>query len=343
MYRRWQMRASWLVALAACAGATAQQPASVQPQVPKAKRAPYAILPGELGDAGVLEQIPHHARLVRVGRASLEVGGEPLTGTSESEADDVIAVIGEARERVRVVSDEDDARLAVWIDRTDLAATVLAPVQIGGSPDTGVWLEPGADVQLAQGHRDGARELWLLDDVVRAGGWVRDELLGTVWVGPVPRSGGGDGHYVVVGSVVRSAPDAHAPQLATLRVDADVTVIAKRGAWTLVELARPAARVRGFVAADEVLDGPGELAGHGHGTGYGISDTDRVQVSAHACLYDRVGGDVIGVNTSDRERYGFVDKGWGHVYVDTPWGLTVVVVKATGSDADPKWESCAKP
>ncbi len=341
------MRLVWVV-LAGCVGASVPAVPPAAPPVPRPLRVAYAMLPGELGDPGALDEIPHHARLVRLGIVRLSPDGEPLDRERDVEIDRVVPVLGETRSRVRVVSDDDDARLALWIDRADLAPTVLAPVQLaddhGGAPhDAGVWLAPGAEIELAGPPVDGRREIALHDADLRAAGWVSDTLVGTIWVGPPPHSPppAAELHLVDTGTVLRAAASEHAPAVATLLQATAATVIASRGGWTIVELYRDGVRVRGYAPASRVGKDPlGLGVGSGTGSGYGISDTDRIEVPAGACLYDHIAGDVVGVNTETRVRYGFSEAGAAHVYVNTSWGLVLVTLAPVRGGG---WESCARP
>jgi hypothetical protein len=327
-----------VVVLVACASATV----ATAPQAPRPKHAPYSVLAGELGDPGAIEAIPHHARLLKIGEARFVLGGDVVAPPTEDESDAVVPVLGETREAVRVVSDQDDARLALWIDRHDLRETALAPVKLeqdSAAEDTGVWLEPGAAFELLEEPSGVRRQVTTRVTGIHAIGYVRNAVIGTVWVGPAPRPAKNGDHVLDVGAVLRAAPNAQAPIVAHVRAELSVHAVAARGAWTLVEHATDGVRIRGFVETKELVEGlhVDGLTGVG---GYGISDIDRIQISAQACLYDRVGGEVVGVNVTARERYGFVEQGWGHVYVSTPWGLTVVLVRAAGEGA---WESCARP
>ena len=322
---------------------------------PARARASYAIDPAELGDDGVIAKIPHHARILRFRRARVSLDGEPFErGASAADSHPVFPVIGETRDRVRVVSDDDDAIVALWIERADLATTLVAPVQlmdeVGSVPvDAGVWLDAGADVDVGSPH-DGRREIALVDDAVKAKGWVRDDAIGTVWVDqPVARTAAKT-HVLEAHATIRAAARADAPAIAETIEELRVSVIAGRGTWTQIELARPGARIRGFVLANQVDTTEG-MIGHGSGTGhgFGISDTDEFEVTKGACLFDRDAGDVIGVTTGTKVRYGSHRRDhleWAKIYVDTSWGLASVTVHDTARSADPakaRWESCDKP
>jgi hypothetical protein len=140
---------------------------------------------------------------------------------------------------------------------------------------------------------------------------------------------------------IRVAPDAAV--IATTLEILPVRVVGTHGAWSEIEVHVPRARVHGFVPAVAVTT-PAELhvlGGVGHGGGYGISDTKEVDVPTGACLYDKVGGDVVGVEVAPKRRYsgGMTEPGWWHAYVGNAWGLMSVWLRG-----DPKtgWEMCTK-
>ncbi len=75
----------------------------------------------------------HRVRLKRIGRAWLRGDALPINdgGADDGEViDQILPAIGETANRVRVVVEEDDARVAVWIDRRDAWETVVAPVRL---------------------------------------------------------------------------------------------------------------------------------------------------------------------------------------------------------------------
>jgi hypothetical protein len=116
--------------------------------------------------------------------------------------------------------------------------------------------------------------------------------------------------------------------------------------WVEIELVRPFVRIVGWVplAAFSEMDGDYGTLGHGSGTGYGVSDTDRFDVPAGTCLYDPETDEVVGVNLIARERLGSWPRGeaFAHVYVDTAWGLDILRIRSGApQDRDhPAWESC---
>ncbi len=114
--------------------------------------------------------------------------------------------------------------------------------------------------------------------------------------------------------------------------------------WTEVEHRSRYLRIRGWVASDRVDLGRfmGSI-GTGGGSGFGMSDTDRVEIPAGACLFDRAGGQLVGVQLATQRRYLAVHDGdWWQVYVGTPWGTLLAWAHALGDDGagHPTWDRC---
>jgi hypothetical protein len=252
----------------------------------------------------------------------------------------------------------------LWIDRSATWPTLVVPIQLadheGRTPrTTGAFLATGASIEVAFGS-DRMRHVTLRDPDVAVDGWVPASAIGNVWIGDdathmqfysvsgfEPRSDGRPITKLTPRAIVRAAPDATASIVAIIVGDPRAFVIS-RGPWSEVELVRDHARIRGFVREAELRPDDDQLGsfGTGGGTGFGMSHTDRLAVAAGTCLYDKIGGDVIGVTIKDLERLGERETdqaGWSRVYVDSPWAVLGYFVHDTGSDPkQPVWESCAK-
>jgi hypothetical protein len=268
-----------------------------------------------------------------------------------------------------VVVEDDNARLALWIDRSATWPTTLVPIELGDRdgrvPKTaGAFLETGAAIDVAFG-RDTVRHVTLRDPDIAVDGWVPSDLLGSVYlVSPDDKSETHMKSYFtsvyhppadkrprtkfVKRAMVRAAPNANAPLVAIVLGDI-VGFVNARGvanAWMDVEIPRDHARIRGYVQAKDLLPADEESIdfGTGGGSGFGISDTARIQVPTGTCLFDRANGDVVGVQLEAAERYVDQDDGgWSRVYVDSPWAVLGFFVHDIGSDPkQPKLESCAK-
>ena len=116
---------------AACGSVTT--PASGEVRVPLAaptiSHAAFAVSPAELGDANVWARIRHRVRVARIGHAAFAVSGprvDERTMANSSVPLPIYPVIGESGDRVRVVVEDDFARLALWIPRTDCWAFTMA-------------------------------------------------------------------------------------------------------------------------------------------------------------------------------------------------------------------------
>lgn len=364
-----------LVLVAGFAGCSQSLPAPAEPAWVEAVATPVVragsidVAAAELGEAGAVGRMHHRVRVKRIGRAWLSPGAPPIrddAGESDEE-DQVLPVIGESTGRIRVVTEEDDARVAVWIDRRDAWVTVVAPVALDGARGpAGVWLEAGAPIGTGRRGRRGAGPISveLRDPSVEVAGAVPPAFLGHVWIvphddrapatlatpcptkewrppaDPRPRA------TLAEGEAIRAAPEAGARVLATVREAQDAVVIARGGAWAEVELPRPFARIRGHVPASALDEAGGGLEGLTTcgGGGFGISHSDRLEVPAGTCLYDRAHGDVAGVALEAKVRLGARGKAgneWSMVYVDTRWSIASMYVRDTGRDpAQPALESC---
>jgi hypothetical protein len=338
--------------------------------VPAATHAAFMTVPAELGSDDVVARIRHRVRVRWFRRASPihgEVVEPVINRTQTADVDHVMPVIGESQTEIRVVSEYDDARLALWIDKRDAWPTLIAGIKLadreGRAPrGTGVTLETGAPIDVAFG-RDRIRHVTLRDPDVAVDGWVPASVLGNVWLAPVgdrvdfngawstpgyePPSDARDKTMFVERAIVRAAPDASSPIVGIVLGNDVIGFVNARGAWSDVEIPRPHARIRGFVRTSELRKADGDGIGHGSGTGtgFGMSHSDRISVPAGACLYDKVNGEVVGVQIADSEHLGEsdVEAKWSRVYIDSPWAVLGFFVHDTGSDSKlPVWESCTR-
>ena len=333
-----------LLSLASLAGCwtNADLPAAAPRPALLVRRAPYALTPKQLGDAGAVASIAHHARLERAGRAWTDLDRPSV----QRDPDDllvrppVVPVIDERGDRVRVVFESDDARLALWVERRSLATTTIAPIELTdergrASSADGIWLDAGADLAAAApATESGLRAVELRDDDLAVRGYAPAAALGPIWVGDAPReplAPADSPISLAPHAIVRAAPDGAAPVLAEVTSWIGARELGRRGAWREIEIARPAVRVRGFVFASAVhpLD-------FGHSTsflrsGWGMDNVTKLPVPAGACLFPARDGDVIGVNTADRVRYqSAVHDDWHDIYVATElWGEIQVTVHVT--------------
>jgi hypothetical protein len=332
------------------------------------------VTPAELGDEASVERMRHRVRLKQIGRAWTRLDAAPLSDSSPGEGDpidELLPAIGETANRIRVVTEEDGARVAVWIDRREAWDSIIAPLKLpkdGGDAGAGVWLEAGAPVEVARGRARAGRPVELHDETVAILGSVPAAFLGHVWIvphddrrrtdmaqgscsttptPPPPPPDRRGQMSLAEGAAIRAAASETAPVLATLREAIDVTVVARGADWAEIELRRPYARVRGHVPASDLtpIEELGELAGSCTGRMFTMSHADRIDVPAGTCLFDRANGDVVGVATETMVRLGSRGRAgdeWSMVHVNTRWSLASLYVRDTGRDpAQLALESCA--
>lgn len=273
---------------------------------------------------------PYRVHVARMTSVSLVPGG-PTTehGGHQLELDLELPVVEERDGLVRIVIEHDDARTMVWVAEADLAWSVTRPVRLAGRGDSGVWLSTGAPVRTTgKGARrrisHEARGLTLT-------GTVAADALGRVFPAPIQL----EPTWGEPAAELRVAPGGAVLQRGPLPVD----VLGVRGAWTEAEFRSPYARVRGWVASDRIAPSLSISGGTGSGSGFAISDVDRVDVPAGVCLFDRMGGEVVGVQLAAARRYVDGREGdWWRVYLGTPWGTMPAWAHALDDGA---WETCA--
>ncbi len=328
--------------LAGCGGTLAPVASTPLP-VTRANvvRMPVEIAAGELGDPGVMDRITKRARVRVIGRAYLTLGGPPLDSSDREPPIAPLHVLSETREQLRVISEDDSARVALWIARGDALLVPTVEVQLtderGAAPtDAGVWLEPGAKVALRRAL-DRRREVTVTTDALNVVGWVRSSALGAVWT-ETPAAKVLATHRLAP-IVLRAAPSTDAAVIARTLEDTNVVAGEARGEWRMVELRRDGLRIRGWVP-DRTLDmGVGEDWGTiGLGSIYTTSHTLRIDVPPGICLFASPDGEVVGVNTKQKTRLGYpVEDGWQRALVGTPWGTRNVYLHTVPTGG---FESC---
>lgn len=339
------------------------------------------VTPAELGAPAVVSRMRHRVRLKALGRAWLRLGVTPISEPSSGEdegADELLPVIGETANRIRVVTEEDGARVAVWVERRDAWEAIVAPVVLDarGGP-AGVWLEAGAQIGVARVRAKGIRIVELRDEALEVRGAVPPAFVGHVWTvahddrspttmartcpepsPPADEAAAADPRRreLAAGTEIRAAASEEAPLLATVSEALDVVLLGEAAGWAELELRRPYVRIRGHVPAD-TLEEAGELGGFvgscGGSGGFGISHADRIDVPAGTCLFDRANGDVVGVATEAKTRLGSLGRHgdeWSMVHVDTRWSVTSMWVRDVGAEparrrgpgGAPVLESCTR-
>lgn len=242
---------------------------------------------------------------------------------------DDVPVVETRPGRVRIVHDDDSARMLLWIDEKDLAWGIAKKTRIAGKGDVGVWLLPGARVTATgTGAKRRIRTKFNSGlDVELSGVASPDALTRTFALAVEPPPVAGEEHA----KAIRLEPGGR--KLAGFPNGLSVHVLAPgRGGWKLVEHRGRWLEVRGWIHDRDLEDDRG-MSGTGGGRGYGMSDTDRVQVNAGACLFAAVGGPVAGVELENLTRYSSSNDGtWWSLYVGNAWGLFTVHARATRVD-----------
>ena len=336
-------------------------PAGAALEIP---RAPYDVVPAELGDPHILDRIRHRVLIRRWGLAWMTRDGAPLgrEGNLEVEVADMVHVLGEHGKKIRIVVEDDAARYAAWVPRDDAALTVLVPIALADrrGVELPIKLEPGVTLEVAPG-RGVLRDVAIVDPMLAVEGWAPGRAIGNIWIarpgdaadvrlGPhhsrhwTPERGQGALLRLARGAQLRAAPEAGATVIATVKADEFVVVKAGvRGEYTEVITTRPYVTVRGFIETAKVLGETEDFITHGSGSGhgFGMSHAQKHEIPAGTCLFDRSDGDVIGVTLETQTRLGgkLGDDGWAMIYIDSPWGVASMYAKNLGAS----WDSCTEP
>lgn len=273
----------------------------------------------------------------RVHLASIGPAGLSPDAMTDSDSGGVMSVwdehvvVEQRDDAVRIVVEEDDARVLLWVSTDDLGWTVTKPTRLFGTGASGVWLQPGAPIDI---EGKGARlAVVYTDGELTLRGMVARKVVGHVFR---PRNDERYGHHGA--RLLLREPDG-AVLVEEPKHGLGVDVI-DRGAddWRLVEHRGKYLRIVGWARVADLDDGLRRVGGTGGGTAYGISDTPRVEVPAGACLFDPVGGAVVGVQTKTALRYVTAeDHGVWSVYFGNTWGLRTVTAKQLGKG---KWQMC---
>lgn len=363
-----------LIGVCACGGAP-PSPGPVRvaaprsPTVPAIPHAEFVVAPAELGDPGILAKIPHRTRIRHFGSAWLRED-EPDSDRARPSGNDTdvpLPVIGESRTRIRVAFEDDDARMALWIPREDTWPVLAVPFPLADASglvdgEAGVFVARGAPLTLSEraGERRAVR---VRDELLELRGFVPERLIANIWLAGADESAPSFSPMsslswsppadlrtrvrFLIETKIRRAPDGKSPVIAAIEKPDVIGVIAANlGDYRLVEIVRPYARIRGYVAASEVAHTPDELHsfGTGGGHGFGMSHADRIDVPAGTCLFDRADGEVVGVQYKPTTRLGRRGRDgdkWSQIHIGTTWTIATVHIHDLGDDPDhPRWESC---
>lgn len=303
------------VLLAGCGAASHPKPAPlVEPPPPVKPQRAHTIQPFELVLHGVPDTGVRRARLAQHGQVRLSRDGE-WSGGGWSEPSGIVVAVAEVEgDVVRVLNDEDDARVLVWIHRAELARVTTRDVELR----PGLVLGAGTPVDDAGG---------VTLEGLRVTARVDADAIGDLWDAAPVAAREDDDMALDPGVVIRDAPRDDAEVLAEVVDRVKVRTGTPQRGWVEVETMGPQVRVRGFVGERAVRD---DLTfGTGSGGGYGVSHSISIEVPEGACLYDDIEGAVIGVNTVARTRLAQQgsDAGWYFVMVNSPWELLRLPVR----------------
>jgi hypothetical protein len=257
--------------------------------------------------------------------------------------------------------------MALWIAREDTWPVVALPIELSDAAgiakrDAGVFALRGAPLTL--GERTGDRRaVRVRDDLLELRGFVPEKVISNVWIAEsgdpkisfdtsfsesyTPPADLRTRVKFLIETKIRSAPDGKSPVIAVVdKPDVTGYIAANLGEYRQVEIVRPYARVLGYVAASEVSHTPDEIGSHGTGSGhgFGMSHSDKIEVPVGTCLFDRVDGEVVGVQSKLSTRYGRRGRDgdkWSAIYIGTSWTIANVYIRDLSDDPkDPRWESC---
>ncbi len=289
------------------------EPAPVKPQ------RVHTIQPFELVLQGVPDTGVQRARLARHGEMQLSRDGAWSGGRWSQPYGLIVAVAEVDGDRVRVLNEDDDARVLVWIHRGDLAQVTTHELTLR----PGLVLAAGTPLEL-----DGGAAVGVIEGL-KFYGPAPDEV-GDLWDAAPPVRSEDVDRVVRAGALLREEARADAPIVAEVIEDVSVTLVRDDGDWVEVETLGPQVRARGWVPATQT--DPGLTIGSGRGGGYGVSHSISIDLPAGACLYDDIDGEVIGVNLIARSRLANQgsDPGWYFVMVNSPWELLRLPVRVEG-------------
>jgi hypothetical protein len=306
------------------------------------------LVPAQLGDAGAIDRIPYGVRVATHHKIWMTPSSEPDEGHYEARDGDLALIwpaIGDAATRVQIVSRDDDAIIAIWIERGDLATVAVHDIALGDTPATagkraasgrGASLRAGAPIRVTT--RDGGTaRVEVIDRMVSVAGWIPATSIGEIFTIDRSENDAVANSSIVAGAGIRATPSASVAAIAVTRQALPVVTRARTAGWREVVFETPFVRVAGYVAVGEATDDVVDVETTGHGSGYGGSHTYKIDVPVGACLYSGFDGEVVGVNVARRTRLGSgrVETGWWPVMVGTWWGVHHLAVRDLAGAPDP--------
>lgn len=299
------------------------------------------VVPAMLADPGVMERIPRRAWIAKLGSSRLRFDDLPNSAFQRESPKEPVTVLEVRRKSLRVISDADGARVALWIEDGDAAPVAAVAARLTdeaglATGDAGVWVSPGARLELREPRAE-RHEVRVVSISLRVTGWIEKRAIGIVWKHVKPDQFGPTA-TVAAFTTLRAAPDEKAPIVADTLVPVGAIPADPSNGWRLVEVSVDRMRVRGFVPeASVTMQPPEEHDSIALGNVYSLGSRVKIGVPSGACLYDRAEGEVVGVNTRTRTRLGNPgETEWQSVYVDGPWGIRALYLRAERDS----FESC---
>ncbi len=270
------------------------------------------------------------------GPVQLELGGPTIASPGGSRPIEV-ALVDHASNFVRAVVRLPHARFSLWSERSRLFGVLQSDhrvtAQVGRPGDMFVVLRAGARVKKLA-RKDKRTQIRFVG-ALEVETWVPDELLvdhgrGGPRIGRMPS--GRRPVMMLPGSIIRSAPQWTAPQLAIVASGQILDAVQEMN--------------DGWV---EVVYNDGDVSMHGFtskrlppGRVHRPKDPDvappviapNAKVASGTCLYLGRGGEAIGYIVGDRDvQLDDAGSGWWTLSIDTPWGPIAFAAKgpAAGS------------
>jgi len=276
---------------------------------------------------------PERVRLARYGAVRLAAGDpEPAAGGRvEGEAIELgqspaLVVVDSASDRLRVVVDEGEYRLLLWIEASDLNWVIAETTDLAFEPGEAAAAPPAPGVRLLpglpvlRGDQRGQRVFVSHDDqCITVAGWVPAARLGREYT-PIDQQEIERDLSAGPGTALYERPNGR--ELARFTSECHVAYGGREEAGQkLVLYEGNGFEVRGWISGSSAGGGSGSLFGYGRAFG-GFGGGERAVIPAGSCLYAARGGPVVGVATDDAEEAGVQEAGggWHSVAVETGWG-----------------------
>jgi hypothetical protein len=293
---------------------------------------------------------PGRVRLARYGALRLAAGdaAPAIAGHGEGgEAIDLsqspsLVVVDSRGERLRVVAQEGDYRLLLWIDERDLNWVIVDAVDVAfepgepaaAPPAPGVRLRPGLPV--VRGDQRGSLVFVSHEDqCMSVAGWVPAARLGRQFT-PVEELEVERDLSAGPGMALKERPSGR--ELARFLSECHVAYGGREeSGQKLVVYDGNGFEARGWISGSAASPGASaSLFGYGRGLGSFGASGDRVLIPSGSCLYASAGGPVVGVATEDTEEGGLQagEHGWHSITVATGWGDLTVWVEEDGAAAE---------